>query len=149
MPSSVCKEANLSSKRPGKVFRGESHPLCRGVPFVQCCAPSYGTPHSNVYPLIWTEYLCYRPIGRPGSSGRLIYGYFPRRRRPRSTAAMRPISSAAPNSKNAIKRESANSAKLPQPWRRSDQAFLHGRYRNYSENEPSFTTPNVPLIVEK
>ena len=40
----------------GEAFRGDSYPLLQGVPFVQCCFPSYFAPWSKVHSLIWTEH---------------------------------------------------------------------------------------------
>ena len=39
----------------GEVFRGDSDPLGRGVPFVQCYYTSHLAPYGKVCPLIWTR----------------------------------------------------------------------------------------------
>ena len=40
-----------------EAFKGESRPLCQGVPFVHCCSPSCLIPLNKGHYLIWTEYL--------------------------------------------------------------------------------------------
>ena len=39
-----------------KVFEGESHPSCQGVPFAQFSSPLHLTLQNKVLPLILTEY---------------------------------------------------------------------------------------------
>lgn len=60
--------AGMAMHKPwGKVFKGESYPLCCRVPFVQCCSPSHLTPWNKDYPLIRTKYLDHGRLG--GLSG--------------------------------------------------------------------------------
>ena len=49
--------------RKGEVFRGDSDPSCRGVPFALCSSHSYLTPWHKGCTLMWTEYLGWRLYG--------------------------------------------------------------------------------------